>query len=263
MFDLLSMLFFCTGTPVENSLRDIWNLLDTAQPDLLGDWSSFRERWIKNVEKVPTDEQAVRDRELRDAIGRFMLRRTKEDNIDALPSKTVYTGLGTDSAGSSLRPGYEFDQRLSNVMPEAQRTAYDRVLEMHRPRKGGALETIQRLRNVSLHPATLSESDAVWDPGVSARVNGTVQVLDDIRKADEKAIIFVMSKTVQARLAVWLHERYGFTPKIHQFSPRTQANCSVQHFRSAESSFISKFVICNLSLCGLPVRSVVCVTGSP
>src|SRR5699024_1028902 len=29
-----------------------------------------------------------------------------------------------------------------------------------------------------------------------------------------KAIIFVISKTVQTRLAVWLHERYGITPKI-------------------------------------------------
>src|SRR5699024_9948539 len=174
----------CTGTPVENSLRDIWNLLDTAQPDLLGDWSSFRERWIKSVEDASADEQVARGRDLRDTIGRFMLRRTKEDNIDALPSKTVYTGLETDSSGSALKPGYEFDQRLSNEMPSAQRIAYDRVLQMHRPRKGGALETIQRLKNVSLHPATLEESGAAWDPDLSARVNGMVKVLDDIREAD-------------------------------------------------------------------------------
>ena len=204
----------CTGTPVENSLRDIWNLLDTAQPDLLGDWRTFRERWITSDENATAEDQATRGKELRNVIGRFMLRRTKEDNIDALPSKTIYTGLDSSSSASALGQGYEYDVRLSNEMPSAQRAAYDRILQMHRPRKGGALETIQRLKNVSLHPATLSESGAAWDPDLSARVHGMVQVLDDIRDADEKAIIFVISKTVQARLAVWLHERYGFTPKI-------------------------------------------------
>lgn len=230
----------CTGTPVENSLRDIWNLLDTAQPDLLGDWSSFRERWIKSVETASAEEQAARGRDLRDTIGRFMLRRTKEDNIDALPPKTVYTGLETDSSGSALKPGYKFDLRLSNEMPGPQRTAYDRVLQMHRPRKGGALETIQRLKNVSLHPATLAESGAAWDPDLSARVNGMVKVLDDIREADEKAIIFALTKAVQARLSVWLHERYGITPKIVNGETKAVASSSSKT-RGTRKSIISEF----------------------
>lgn len=92
--------------------------------------------------------------------------------------------------------------------------AYDQVLESHRPRKGGALETIQKLRSVSLHPATVPEFGASWSAAESARINGMIEVLDEIREADEKAIIFVISKTVQTRLAVWLHERYGITPKI-------------------------------------------------
>src|SRR5699024_7636515 len=110
-----------TGTPVENSLRDIWNLLDTAQPDLLGDWRTFRERWITSDENATAEDQATRGKELRNVIGRFMLRRTKEDNIDALPSKTIYTGLDSSSSASALGQGYEYDLRLSNEMPSAQR----------------------------------------------------------------------------------------------------------------------------------------------
>ncbi|AMT94266.1 hypothetical protein A2T55_11165 [Brevibacterium linens] len=204
----------CTGTPVENSLRDIWSLLDTAQPDLLGSWAEFRERWIKNVENLPVGEQVVQGRELREHIGRFMLRRTKEDNIQDLPPRTVHTGLAEEAAAGSLKPGYVYDPRLMNDMPGAQRMAYDQVLESHRPRKGGALETIQKLRSVSLHPATVPEFGASWSAAESARINGMIEVLDEIREADEKAIIFVISKTVQTRLAVWLHERYGITPKI-------------------------------------------------
>lgn len=204
----------CTGTPVENSLRDIWNLMDTAQPDLLGSWGDFRERWMKNRENSSADERADRGRSLRDQIGRFMLRRTKEDSLEGLPSKNVHTGLDASMVGTHFKPDWLFDPRLSNEMPAIQRSAYDRALEMHRPHKGGALETIQRLKNVSLHPATLPEPSATWDADQSARVNGMFKVLDDIRDADEKAIIFVISKAVQSRLAVWLHDRYGFSPRI-------------------------------------------------
>ena len=204
----------CTGTPIENSLQDIWNPLATAQPDLLGSWSDFRERWVKTADTLSSDEQQKRGAELRDQIGRFMLRRTKEDTISGLPSKTVHTGLESETDASELTSHSKFDSRLSTEMPEIQRTFYDRVLKMHRPRKGGALQTTQRLRNVSLLPATIPESGAAWEIGYSARATGMLKVLDDIRDAEEKVIIFVISKAVQARVAVWLHERYGFSPRI-------------------------------------------------
>src|SRR5699024_7929548 len=148
------------GTPVENSLRDIWSLLDTAQPDLLGSWAEFRERWIKNVENLPVGEQVVQGRELREHIGRLILRRTKEDNIQDLRLRSGDTGLAEAAAAGSFKPGYVDDPGLINDMPGAERMAYDQVLESHGHRKGGALGTIQKLRRVSLPPATLPELGA-------------------------------------------------------------------------------------------------------
>lgn len=104
-----------------------------------------------------------------------LVSRTKEDYIDALPTKTVHSGLGIASPDSLVKP---FDQRLSNEMPAAQLAAYDRMLQMHRAWTVGALETIQRLKNVSLHPVPLSESGAAWAPNLSVRVLGMVQVLN-------------------------------------------------------------------------------------
>src|SRR5699024_6011207 len=38
-----------TGTPVENSLRDFWSLMDTAQPGHLGSWQDFKAEWVDRI----------------------------------------------------------------------------------------------------------------------------------------------------------------------------------------------------------------------
>src|SRR5690554_7084796 len=45
-----------TGTPVENSLKDFWCLMDTAIPGLLGAWQDFRGRYIAPILSASDDE---------------------------------------------------------------------------------------------------------------------------------------------------------------------------------------------------------------
>lgn len=199
-----------TGTPVENSYKDIWNLLDTAQPGLLGPWTEFRKTWVKSSEQMSGEALNRHGEALRAEIGRFMLRRTKEDNLDGLPPKTVHTG------SEAAMSGYEFDSRLAGVMPPVQLQAYDSVLDAHVPRsRGGALKTLQKLRSVSLHPmGVLSERDAEPTLMDSARTRALCSVLDDVQLAGEKAIIFVIDKKMQVKLASWLRERYRLPVSI-------------------------------------------------
>lgn len=194
-----------TGTPVENSLKDLWNLMDTAQPGLLGPWSAFRRQWVPNDEEAAA--QSENGRALRDEIGQFMLRRTKEDTLSGLPPKTVHTGIVDPQ-----QPRSRYDPRLALPMPPRQRDVYDRALAGHSPGKGSALRTLQRIKDVSLHPLTL-EPDAIA-PDDSARVNALFDILDEISFAGEKAIIFAINTKVQIHLAQWLNQRYGFTPRI-------------------------------------------------
>jgi len=75
-----------TGTPVQNALRDLWSLMDFAQPGLLGNHATF----VKNVSD-PIDKGSVRGatpfavqlkkhlcEQLWDMVKPHMLRRTKE-----------------------------------------------------------------------------------------------------------------------------------------------------------------------------------------
>jgi len=184
-----------TGTPVENSLRDFWSLVDTAQPGLLGTWAQFQEAWVAPMEAATGAEHERLGRALREAVGSFMLRRVKEDHLPDLPPKTVH----------------EYPQ----IMPAAQVQAYDDVLSDHRARagvKGAALKTLQQLAAVSLHPGLIQGGLGADPVGIeqSARTWVTVRViLDDVRSRDEKAIVFAKTKEMQRALALWLGSVYG------------------------------------------------------
>ncbi len=77
-----------TGTPIENHLGELWNLFRFINPGLLGSLESFNQRFAIPIEKFQ-DKQA-RNR-LKKLIQPFLLRRTKNQVLEELPSRTETT----------------------------------------------------------------------------------------------------------------------------------------------------------------------------
>lgn len=77
-----------TGTPIENHLGELWNLFRFINPGLLGSLDSFNERFANPIER--DQDEAARDA-LRRVIQPFMLRRTKDQVLQELPSRTEIT----------------------------------------------------------------------------------------------------------------------------------------------------------------------------
>jgi len=74
-----------TGTPLENSLQDLWTLIDWVNPGLLGDRKRFQTLFRTPIEKHgDRAAQARLNRRLRP----FLLRRTKEEVAAELPPRT-------------------------------------------------------------------------------------------------------------------------------------------------------------------------------
>ena len=65
-----------TGTPIENSVADIWSLEEFLNPGLLGDRKSFADRFVK---PLATDPCSTQGKKLRRALEPFVLRRLKSD----------------------------------------------------------------------------------------------------------------------------------------------------------------------------------------
>jgi len=73
-----------TGTPIENTLLDIWSQMNFLNPGLLGSYSFFENQFIKPIEKSSNAKKAE---ELRKFIDPFVLRRTKSQVVKELPPK--------------------------------------------------------------------------------------------------------------------------------------------------------------------------------
>lgn len=76
--------FVLTGTPMENSVRDLWSIMNFALPGYLGNRNDFRERY-----ELPIARGSAPDvqRRLARRLQPFLLRRRKRDVAKDLPEK--------------------------------------------------------------------------------------------------------------------------------------------------------------------------------
>ncbi len=71
-----------TGTPIENSLMDLWSLMQFCNPGLLGDKATFKNAYMS--ESQESDKTLLRNR-----LKAFITRRTKLEKVRELPPKLI------------------------------------------------------------------------------------------------------------------------------------------------------------------------------
>ena len=181
-----------TGTPVENRLADLWSIVDGAFPGFLGALKDFHQTY----EKVASDDsnvlQSLKTKLVEETVPPLMLRRLKRDHLPGLPEK--------------------HEELIRVPMPPVQARAYAEWVARGvaaRGEQGAMLEILQGLRSVSLLPAPL-ESEGLTDEAVagSARLTALMQILDEIHRRGEKALVFLEFLKIQEVLAPYLQRRY-------------------------------------------------------
>lgn len=187
-----------TGTPVENSLLDLWCIMDFCVPGLLGNAKSFASKYQTPLKKEDTDLIALGN-EIHDTLGIFFMRRLKQDAAKDLPEKHIF--------------------RETKQMPEPQEKAYKHAVNQYvTGAQPNMLLTIMDIRQVSEHPylydSTLwdHEEDEIIDS--SARLQVTIAFMDRIKSRNEKVIVFAERKETQRMLQQIFFQRYGIVCKI-------------------------------------------------
>ncbi|MFJ6427934.1 DEAD/DEAH box helicase [Microbacterium maritypicum] len=177
--------FAVTGTPMENSLSELWALLKLTAPGLFASARKFREHYIQPIEqgKVPENEEggAYRQRrleQLRRRIRPLLLRRTKELVAPDLPAKQ--------------------EQILEVELSSSHRALYDVVLQRERQKVLGLLEDLDRnrfivfrsltlMRMLSLAPGLIDPEDAKIG---SRKLDVLLERVIELQAEGHRALVF-------------------------------------------------------------------------
>lgn len=165
-----------SGTPVENSVSDLWTQLTFLNPGLLGTQTFFNEEYVQAIEKRKDEEKA---RKLQAIIKPFVLRRTKEQVASELPAKTeqvIYCDMSEDQAAYYEKTKSAYRNDLLSSMDDG--TYAKKQVQL--------LQGLTALRQLANHPVMIDE-DYTSDSG---KFENVIHTLDNVLKGGHKVLIF-------------------------------------------------------------------------
>lgn len=187
-----------TGTPVENTLVDLWCIMDFCVPGLLGNAKAFASLYQHPLKNSDADIEEMGN-EIHQRLGFFFMRRMKSEVAKDLPEK------------------HEMKEKVA--MPMRQESSYQQELNDYITGiQPNILLTIMALREICDHPYLHDQSlhDRTEQDVVetSARLVATMRILEDISLRGEKTIIFAERKDTQAMLQRVCWKYLGLMPRI-------------------------------------------------
>ena len=165
-----------TGTPIENSLAELWSIFDYIMPGYLFGYKKFKNEYETPIVK-DNSEKAMK--KLKMLIEPFVLRRTKKQVLTELPEKTITV--------------------LNNQMKEEQEKIYLNYLAQAKQEVAEAIDAkgfershiqvlaaLTRLRQICCHPSLFIDNYK----GESGKLNQCLEILRDAINSDHKTLLF-------------------------------------------------------------------------
>ena len=200
-----------TGTPIENSVSDVWSLEEFLNPTFLGDRKSFADRFVK---PIAVDERTRAAKRLRRALEPFVLRRLKSD-------PEIVGELG------EKREVKEYC-----TLSPIQRNEYEAVLEEYRTsekRQGDVFALLTRLKLVC---------------DGAGKLERLCELLESVFEAGESALVFSQYAKVGERIRKALAKRFGRTfPFLHGGLTARQREAEIAAFKDGGNSVPTCFIL--------------------
>ena len=170
--------FALTGTPIENSLADLWSIFDLLMPNYFETMKFFLFKY----------SQPKNQKELAKKIQPFILRRTKKEVLKSLPQKTTeYIHLNMDKTQKDIYASIQF-RAMSSFVDKSESLK--------------VLAAINKLRQVCLDPSLVEES---YD-GIPPKFDFTVSLIKNSIANNHKILVFSFFKTALIKLKHYLEK---------------------------------------------------------
>ncbi|MDZ4666566.1 MAG: DEAD/DEAH box helicase [bacterium] len=135
-----------TGTPIENSVQELWSQLSFVNPGLLGGLSSFNDRFVQPIEK---QKDVLKMQQLKAIISPFILRRTKDQVATDLPAKmeqVVYCEMSEEQAEAYEKVKSYYRNEIMKVIRDMGVNKSQFTL----------LQGLTKLRQIANHPLLIN-----------------------------------------------------------------------------------------------------------
>lgn len=165
-----------SGTPIENSLEELWSLFDFLMPGLLSSYDRFIEKYVRNIGQAGNGLDSLRKK-----VSPFILRRMKVDVLDELPpvSEIVYHCHLSD-VQKDLYRSYA-DSAREELSRLVKKEGFEKV-QIH------VLATLTRLKQICCHPALVAKEKA--ESGDSAKYEMLIELLQTLIAGKHRTVIF-------------------------------------------------------------------------
>lgn len=174
-----------SGTPIENSLAELWSIFDFLMPDYLYSYHYFKEHFENPI--ILNNDQKAKER-LKELVSPFILRRTKKDVLKELPDKVDHAYL-IDFKDE------EKDLYLANLI-QANKDIQLK-LDASKIDHIAILAMLTRLRQLCLDPRLVY--DDITTP--SSKIEACVDLVKILCEHDKKVLIFSSFTTLIDLLA--------------------------------------------------------------
>ena len=165
-----------TGTPIENSLAELWSIFDFVMPGYLFSYKEFKSTYETAIVK---DEDKETMDKLKMLIEPFVLRRTKKEVLTELPEKTI----------TVLNNEMEEEQRniyLSYLVQAKQELQDEINMNGYEKSQIKILAALTRLRQICCHPELFIENYT----GGSSKLEQCMEIIEDGVMAGHKILLF-------------------------------------------------------------------------
>ena len=168
--------FALTGTPIENSLSELWSIFDFIMPGYLFGYRKFKELYETPIIKEGNE---VAMNKLKKLIEPFVLRRIKGEVLTELPDKMV----------SVLNSQMVDEQRniYLSYLAKAKKNAMEEIQENGIEKSQiKILALLTRLRQICCHPSLFIDNYK----GESGKLNQCIEIVKDAIQSGHKILLF-------------------------------------------------------------------------
>ena len=165
-----------TGTPIENSLAELWSIFDFIMPGYLFTYRTFKAMYETPIVKEENQEVMAK---LRMLIEPFVLRRNKKEVLTELPEKTIT--ILNNEMGEEQKNIY-----LTYLAQAKQELAEEINLNGYERSQMQILAALTRLRQICCHPSLFMED---YQEG-SSKLDQCMEIIEEATKGGHKILVF-------------------------------------------------------------------------